>query len=193
MSAPTIIEPLGPAGYADYGRVSPAFLVRSVLACTVVERGLGGLLLREQPVAAPYRKYEDDDGPADWARTWDLSAWGVFAARLGGDVIGGATVAPPSDEILVTQWQPHAAALWDLRVAEGHRGRGVGTALLAEAAAWARERGYRTLRIETQHNNVPACRFYARRGCLLAEIRRGAYARWPALADEAMLVWELAL
>jgi hypothetical protein len=42
------------------------------------------------------------------------------------------------------------------------------------------------LEVETQNNNVAACRFYAAMGCELRSIDRLAY---PDLPDEAQLVW----
>jgi hypothetical protein len=39
---------------------------------------------------------------------------------------------------------------------------------------------------ETQNNNVSACRFYAKQGCVLGGINRYAYPDHP---DEAQLLW----
>jgi hypothetical protein len=44
----------------------------------------------------------------------------------------------------------------------------------------------RQLKVETQNINVPACRFYARQGCVLGVIDRFAY---PTLPDEVQLLW----
>ena len=56
-----------------------------------------------------------------------------------------------------------------------------------------RKQGCKQLKIEAQNNNVPACRFYAARGCHLGAIDRYAYAHNPRLADETMLIWYLEL
>ena len=42
------------------------------------------------------------------------------------------------------------------------------------------------LKVETQHVNVAACRFYGRRGCTLGAVHRDAY---PSLPDEIQLLW----
>jgi streptothricin acetyltransferase len=47
--------------------------------------------------------------------------------------------------------------------------------------------------VETQNTNVPACRFYARQGCVSGGINRFGYAGCPAAAPEAMLLWYLDL
>jgi GNAT superfamily N-acetyltransferase len=69
----------------------------------------------------------------------------------------------------------------------------VGKALFWHAAAWARERGCRQLKIETQNINVQACRFYAAQGAVLGDLRRFAYADDPRVANEVQLNWFLAL
>ncbi len=55
-----------------------------------------------------------------------------------------------------------------------------------DTSPWAAVRGYRQLKIETQNINVPACRFYAARGCTLGSIDRHAY---PGLPNEVRLCW----
>ena len=78
------------------------------------------------------------------------------------------------------------AVLWDLRVSPDARGQGIGHHLFAAAEDWARARGCREIKIETQNNNVAACRFYARQGCVLQTVRENAY---PDLPDETQLIW----
>ena len=46
------------------------------------------------------------------------------------------------------------------------------------------------LKIETQDDNVPACRFYAAKGCELRGIHHGMYVEYP---DEVQLLWYLNL
>ena len=95
--------------------------------------------------------------------------------------------------MIAPQGQPDTATLFDIRVAASARRSGVDTALFRRAVEWARASGCKFLVIETQDNNVPACRFYARNGCELLEIRRLAYRLTPAVALENMLIWRLAL
>ena len=45
-------------------------------------------------------------------------------------------------------------------------GGAIGAALMEAAEAWARERGYRIVTLNVVEENVPAQRFYARRGYL---------------------------
>lgn len=188
-----VVHSIGPEEYGAYAGVTPEFTVTSVLVVEPVEKGLGGLLLRETPVADPYSKYEDDYGPVDWTMEWDLAEWGIFLATIGWSVVGGAAVAPATQGMWLVGADETFAVLWDIRVAPRFRRRGVGRTLLRRCAEWARDRGLSALAIETQNVNVPGTRFYAACGCELAEIRRHAYAHVPEFAHEAMLVWRLTL
>jgi ribosomal protein S18 acetylase RimI-like enzyme len=188
-----VIKQIGAEEYSRYAEVTPEFMVMSVLEVEPVAMGIGGLSLRETPVAHPYLKYDQDEDPPDWARKYDLADWGIFLGMIDQCPAGGAAVAPPTPGIVVTEGREDVAALWDIRVSPQFRGRGVGTALLERCAKWAKERGFAFLGIETQNANAPACRFYARNGCELVEIRRFAYASCPKFAHEAMLIWRLRL
>lgn len=178
-----------PVALERYGTVPISFVVDRRLVVRPVDNGLGGLLLVEETVAVPYPKdYDSDDGegPTRWANHFDLSRWGLLTAFEGEEHVGGAALAWETPGVNMLEGRSDLAALWDLRVRPDRRGRGVGRALFGAAEAWARARGCRELKIETQNINVAACRFYARQGCELATIRQGAY---PELPDEVQLLW----
>jgi ribosomal protein S18 acetylase RimI-like enzyme len=78
------------------------------------------------------------------------------------------------------------AILWDIRVSPEVRGQGIGSALFRAAEVRAGAEGCRQLKVETQNINVAACRFYARRGCVLRAANQMAYAEFP---DEVQLLW----
>jgi len=178
-----------PTALADYARVPIAFEVHERLAVSVPESGLGGIRLIAERVVPPYVKdYDADPGnhPAGWPIRFALSRWGILSAWADGERVGGAVVAWDTPGLDLLEDRPDLAVLWDLRVAPAWRGRGVGTALLRAAEAWAMARGARCLKVETQNINVAACRFYARRGCTLGALHRFAY---PALPAEVRLLW----
>jgi GNAT superfamily N-acetyltransferase len=100
--------------------------------------------------------------------------------------VGGATVVQGDADVDMLHGRDDVALLWDVRVAPGWRRRGVGGTLFRAAESWALARGARWLEVETQNVNVPACRFYARRGCVLGAVHRFAY---PDLPDETQLLW----
>jgi GNAT superfamily N-acetyltransferase len=176
----------------EYAGVPIAFEVARVLDVVVRAGGLGGILLSERALAAPYVKDYDaaDGGPARWASRFDLTNWGLLAARSGGERVGGVVVAFDTGGLEMLEGRRDLAVLWDIRVAPGARGRGVGTGLFRAAEAWAAARGCRHLKVETQNVNVPACRFYVRAGCELGGVHRFAY---PELPEEVQLLWYKAL
>lgn len=173
----------------EYARVPIAFEVGQILDLMVQGNGLGGFILSERSLDAPYVKDYDaikGESPAQWAERFDVSNWGVFVARLEGRRVGGAVVAFNTEGLIMLEGRGDLAVLWDIRVSPTARGQGVGSALFRAVEAWSSARGCRQLKVETQNVNVPACRFYARQGCVLGAIHRFAY---PELPDEIQLLW----
>ena len=173
----------------EYAGISVSFQVNSVLDPTVLRDGLGGIELRERPLATPYTKNYDaipGNRPTDWAGRFDVSNWGVISARTEESCVGGAVIAFRTERLCMLDGRDDLAVLWDLRVSSEMRRHGVGAALFAAAEEWARARGCRQLKVETQNVNLPACRFYAAQGCELGVIDRFAY---PQLPKEIQLLW----
>jgi GNAT superfamily N-acetyltransferase len=178
-----------PSALAAYARVPIAFEVRERLAVVAPDAGLGGLRLVIEPVPAPYLKdYDAEAGqhPTAWPARFDVARWGILSAWVEGERVGGAVLAFDTPDVAMLEDRADLVVLWDLRVAPARRGRGVGAALFRAAEAWALAHGARWLKVETQNVNVPACRFYARQGCILGAVHRFAY---PTLPDEAQLLW----
>lgn len=181
-----------------YAQVPIRFWVHSVLRVELVEQGLGGLRLVEEPVSPPYLKDYDaqgggEEGPTHWAKQFDVRRWAFFLAEEGGQPAGAATVAFDSPDVHMLEGRPDLAVLWDIRVRPDRRRRGLGSRLFRTAAEWATQHGARQFKVETQNVNVPACRFYAAQGCRLGAIHRYGYAGCPEVAHEAMLLWYLDL
>jgi len=167
-----------------YARIPIAFEVRSRLIPTAPDIAA----LHTTPVDPPYTKDYDalpNQAPTAWPTRHDVTRWLVFIALDGSTPLGGAVLIPahPTDPTAV-------ATLWDLRIHPAARRRGIGTILFDAAASRARAQGHPALTVETQDINVPACRFYAARGCALAAIVPRAYDDFP---DETQLVWRLPL
>jgi ribosomal protein S18 acetylase RimI-like enzyme len=62
-----------------------------------------------------------------------------------------------------------------------------------EAVVWAREKNLPGIRLETQSNNVAACRFYYRYGFRLGGFDRQLYAALGMEHPEVALYWYLFL
>lgn len=178
-----------PASLADYGRIPTAFAVNHIADVEPDRGAAGDFVLRERELPIPTVKdYDADVGnkPVDWPDCFDVSNWGFLSARVNGKRVGGAAVAFRSPGLDMLEGRDDLAVLWDIRVAPGARGKGIGSALMAATEAWARERGARLLKVETQNINVPACNFYAGHGFRLDSVDPSAYANYP---DEIQLLW----
>ena len=96
------------------------------------------------------------------ARFLEEVACAGFAA-LEGEICAGL--------ILLEAYWNRYAFVHELAVDREWRGRGVGTRLMDCAKAWAQERRLHGLMLETQDDNLLACRFYRKYG--IAHRRRG--------------------
>ena len=175
------------ANLEDYALIRMSFEVRQVLDVAVLNDGFGGFTLSERKLQAPYLKdYDAIESPLQWQRSFDMSNWGFFVARSDGLRLGGAAVAFDTAGLTMLEDRKDLAVLWDIRVGTEARGKGVGAALFRAAEKWAMAQGCQRLKVETQNINVPACRFYAKQGCVLGAIHRFAYPNFP---NETQLLW----
>jgi GNAT superfamily N-acetyltransferase len=180
-------EPI--ATLAEQAQVSIAFKVDRVFDVEPRADSPGEFVLRERSLDIPYWKDYDaisEERPADWAKRFDVSNWGLIVARFAGRRVGGAVIAFNTAGLTMLEGRHELAVLWDIRVSPEIRGGGVGAGLFRAAEAWALARGSRRLKVETQNINVAACRFYAKQGCELKAIQRFAY---PQLPEETQLLW----
>jgi GNAT superfamily N-acetyltransferase len=91
----------------------------------------------------------------------------VLVATLDGEIVGCLQLLDPTADGEIE--------LAILAVAEGHQGRGIGTALVERAVVEARERGLRTMRVGTSSADISNLRFYQRRGFRMLAIERDAF------------------
>src|ERR1700674_205533 len=81
---------------AEYAQVTIAFEVTRVLDVVAASHERGGFKLSERTVDIPYVKnYDATEGerPTRWPIRFDVSYWGLFAARQHGQRVAGAAVA----------------------------------------------------------------------------------------------------
>jgi GNAT superfamily N-acetyltransferase len=180
-------EPLGRID--EHARIPISVRVERILLPVGDDKRPDEITLVEAVQDRPYVKdYDAIEGnhPTDWPRRFDTSTWTLLAAHREGQRVGGIVLAHATEGVDQLEGRPDLVHIWDLRVSPEARRRGVGSALLVEAERWARARGCRRLKVETQNINLPACRFYARCGFELSAVNRRAY---PELPDEIQLLW----
>jgi ribosomal protein S18 acetylase RimI-like enzyme len=191
MTLTIVEEP--PTQLVEYAQVPMGFTVAERFDDQALMALRDDATVQGVAVSPPYWKDYDaylDGHPSEWPRQFDLSRWTILAAFDRTRRVGGAVVIVDDPQIDLLRDCPSCALLWDVRVAPDARRQGVGSALLEAAEERARERGARSLRVETQDVNVPACRFYHAHGFRLERTTHGAYAELP---NEVQLLWRKAL
>ncbi len=176
---------------AEYGEVPIRFEVRSLFE--IEGENPDSAVLVERALEHPWVKDYDaimGEGPARWAKRWDLTNWRLLAAYVGGQRVAGCVLAWKTDGISKLEGRDDLVVMWDLRVHPDYRRNGIGRRLFEAAVKWAKDLRCRELKVETQNINVPACRLYERRGCHLHSINRYAYEAFP---EEVELIWSLVL
>lgn len=105
----------------------------------------------------------------------------VFAAEEDGVIVGRLSIARDPH-----QASRHVADL-GLMVADGHRRRGIGRALLEQAVVWAREAGVRKLELHVFPWNEPAIRLYEQFGFQREGLRKDHYRRGGEYVDAILM------
>ena len=82
-----------PSHLDEYGRVSIAFEVQTVLARDIYQSDLEGIHFHEQPVSPYIKDYDLLGSPLNWVDEFDLKNWGIFLAVEGKAPVGGAAGA----------------------------------------------------------------------------------------------------
>lgn len=106
----------------------------------------------------------------------------VFFAYVNDELAGQIRVSK--------NWNAYAY-IHDIAVDEKYRGQGVGRALMERAIEWAKSQGFPGMMLETQDNNVAACRFYERCGFELCGFDTHLYKAMDPGTDEIALYWYL--
>ena len=109
----------------------------------------------------------------------------VYVADDDGDVVGRLSLARDHHPA-----SRHVADL-GLMVAATHRRRGVGTALLEQAVAWARDAGVRKLELHVFPWNEPALRLYEAFGFEREGVRQGHYLRDGEYVDAILMAYRV--
>ena len=91
-------------------------------------------------------------------------------------------------DLVVEAWN-NTAHLWFLLVDRAFRCKGLGRRMFDLAIDYARRHSIRAITIETQSNNVPACRFYAAMGCDLVGLNDIFYSNEDLEQEEVALFW----
>ena len=128
----------------------------------------------------PYEKILNVD-KEDYTTFIDNPAKVIFFADVDGKPVGQIKLIP---------WWNKFAYVEELVVDTEFRGKGVGRALMSRAIEWAKHQNFPGITLETQDNNVPACKFYENCGFVLGGFDLYAF-RNLSNASEIALYWYL--
>ena len=90
--------------------------------------------------------------------------------------------------VLKRDWNNYAF-IEDICVAKSARGQGIGTDLIQKAKEWAKNSNLQGLALETQDNNLVACRFYAKCGFVIGAVNTMLYRNFDN--EEYAVFWYL--
>ena len=90
--------------------------------------------------------------------------------------------------VLKRDWNKYAF-IEDICVAKSVRGQGIGTALIQKAMEWAKNSNLQGLALETQDNNLLACRFYVKCGFVIGAVNTMLYKNFDN--EEFAVFWYL--
>ena len=176
-----------------YDQVSQNVDVRSEYRVTRINNGLGGLVFEEVSVTPYVKDLSVYEQATKYEEMFDVSNWRFFMAFDGETPVGAMTVSGTTEGMYMLGGRTDACVLWDIRVADGYKHKGIGQKMLDMGIAAARADGYRLMIIECQNNNVTACKFYRKQGAQLSKVDMNAYDSEPEVADEVQFVWHLEL
>lgn len=125
--------------------------------------------------------YPDDD--CDYSYYIGNADKAVFLAYSDTECIGRI--------VLRENWNKYAF-VEDIRVLKPSRGQGVGTALMQKAIEWAKDKKLCGLALETQDNNLLACRFYSKCGFVFGGVDTMLYKNLSQpFSDATAVFWYL--
>ncbi|MFF3430592.1 GNAT family N-acetyltransferase [Streptomyces sp. NPDC002602] len=137
-----------------------------------------GFALREVTVDPPLVKvFPEDDGGHD-TEGEDSGRHTCVAVGADGGVVGFTTVS-------YSPWN-RRLTIEDIEIAPGHRGRGIGRALMGQAVAFARERGAGHVWLEVTNVNAPAIHAYQRLGFAFCGLDTTLYQGTESEGEQAL-------
>jgi len=173
----TTIEELNPSVIQDVNRCNGEFVIDSRLVLYVEKDEI-----RYEIIAGPASKKRYDSDDVDYTPYIDNPDKAVFLAYVEGRIAGQI--------ILRVNWNRYAY-IEDIAVDVQFRRQGIGMELMTQARRWAQDLNLAGIMLETQNNNVAACRFYENCGFQLGGFDRYLYRGINKEIDEVALFWYL--
>jgi ribosomal protein S18 acetylase RimI-like enzyme len=172
-----VIKELDPTNIQHVNQCDGTFRVDTILHLHAEE---GRISYTPVSVPAYDKRYTSEH--ADYTRYLDDPDKTIFFAYLDGQLAG---------QIILRQNWNNFAYIEDITVDVKFRRQGIGKILISQAIDWAKRKKLPGLMLETQNNNLNACRFYERLGFQLAGFDRLLYQGLQPNTEEIALFWYL--
>lgn len=173
----------------EYGAIPFWYKTNKKYELKKVDRGLGGINLELIDVEEFYKDF--GIGIDCWKELFDLSNWKFFGAyNESGKMIAGCVVATKTEKCRMLEKRDDLAVLWEIRVSDEYKHKGIGQHLFDMFKKYAKENGFKQLKVECQNTNPAAVNFYHKQGMKLCAINEYAYPDYP---NETQLLWYLDL
>lgn len=179
--------------FEAYEEIPMIVHVKSYYTLEKINGGLGGFILRETPMYSYIKDYGKYQKPTKYQDNFDISNWKFFMAFDFKKPIGAVTIASRTDNLNMLDGRNDLSILWDIRVNDDYKHKGIGQKLFDLAVNWSKSQGFKQMKIECQNNNIPACKFYQKQGAVLSKIDEYAYYKDVSIRDEVQFMWYLNL
>jgi ribosomal protein S18 acetylase RimI-like enzyme len=171
-----VIEEIKASNVKDVNKSDGEFVIDARIGIYVEDDVIRYEVLK---IPSTTKKYEE---VAEYTTYADDPEKTVFLAYVDGQIAGQI--------VLRKNWNNYAY-IEDIVVDVKFRRQGIGFELIEQARKWARERKLVGFMLETQNNNVSACKFYERCGFQLGGFDRYLYSGINKDKEEVALYWYL--
>ena len=173
----------------EYGNIPFFYRTNKKYELNKVNNGLGGITLDVVEVEEYYKDF--GTRVSSWGEMFDLSNWKFFAAyNENNKMVGGCVVATKTSNCNMLEKRDDLALIWELKVDDNYKHCGIGHNLFNMAKEYAKQAGFKQLKVECQNTNYAAVNFYHKQGMVLGVINEYAYKDYP---NEVQLLWYLDL
>ena len=189
MNEQIVYKELSTDQLEQYGKIPFYYKTSKKYELKKLNNGLGGILLDLIDVEEYYKDFGSEIN--HWKNMFDLTNWKFFVAyNQNNEIIGGCTVATKTNNCNMLEGREDLALLWDIRVDEKYKHKGIGQQLFNMVKDFAKLNGFKQLKVECQNTNPAAVNFYHKQGMKLCCIDEYAYKDYP---NEVQLLWYLDL
>ena len=179
--------------FKAYDEIPMLVHVNSHYTLEKINNGLGGFTINEVNVKKYIKDLSKYEIACEYEQSFDISNWVFFMAFDEDIPVGAVTIVSKTDNVNMLEKRNDISVLWDIRVADDYKHKGIGQKLFDKATKWSRQQGFIQMKIECQNNNVPACKFYHKQGAILCKIDEYAYLLDESCKGEIQFIWYLNL